>query len=285
MENKNEQNKKIKEQNNNKDTLKEVSSSEEPGNDALANVIGPVTEIEDTTNTANKKNLLIKQIGLSVLALLFVGGALFSIMRPQKVLSLLEPFGIETSEPVAVVNGDKIYRDALNARVLQQKSTYEAQGADLSDPETLGQVESQILNVMVSEELVLNSAKKEGITADSSKIDEEFNKTKESFPSEEEFNEQLSSFGLTESMLRENISNQIIIEKYLKNKVSENAVAVSEEEVQDFYNQYSGAQEDVESLDVLYSDIEQYLKQEKTNQEIARIVEDLRESAEIEILL
>lgn len=242
-----------------------------------------VTEVQENSGLLN--SLRAKQIGLTVLALLFVGGALFSVLRPGTALELLEKVGIETSESVAVVNGEKIYADELKARILQQEPVYESQGMDLSDPETAAEAESQTLEVMVREKVVLQEAEKQGITVSEEEIDEQYKQTREQFDSEGEFQAQLSAYSFTKESLRENLSEQLLIEKYLKNNVNEDGINVSEEEVVNFYDEYKDSIEDVDSLDALRGDIEQHLRQQKTDQEISRIVQELRDNAEVEILL
>lgn len=236
---------------------------------------------ESVGKTGKKDNKTLLIAGAVVVALALIAGTLYMTGN----LPLIGGITGSNKAAVATVNGEKITRAELNKRIEQNKSSYEAQGADLSDPAVYSEVERQALDFMVNEELILQDAASRNIAATSEEVEEQFQNTIGNFPDETSFENALKENGLTRETLNENIETQLIIQKYFDEIIPEESVAVSEEEVSEFYTEYKTQNPEAPALEELAPQIENLLKEQKTQAEVEKLLASLRDNAEVEILL
>lgn len=190
---------------------------------------------------------------------------------------------LSSREVVASVNGENITKEMLEKRINQSRALYESQGADLDDAETYGMVEEQVLQSMVQEELILQDAKDQNVTATQEEIDAEMQQVRAQFGDDAEFEETLATYNMSEADLLENIEVQVIIQNYLDGVVDEGSLSVTDEEVNEFYATYSEGQDSAAPLSEIREQIENELIQQKRQAEIERILQDLEEAGEVEL--
>lgn len=135
---------------------------------------------------------------------------------------------------VAMVNGEKIYEEDIDGRLAQLQDAITASGTDLSDEAARAQVESQILEDLIGEELLLADAEAKGITVNEAQIDEEYNLA-ESVLGAEAFEARLEELGLTRESVRDDVRRQLIIRAYV-DEVIVPEIQPSEEELQAMYD-------------------------------------------------
>ncbi|MDG5787645.1 SurA N-terminal domain-containing protein [Evansella sp. AB-P1] len=184
-------------------------------------------------------------------------------------------------EVVATINGENIYRSDLHEEALRDY------GIDLSDDqnaELAPQLEPMVLSDMIDRHLLVQEAERQNITIDSEEVDVYFEQMKEQassqLPEGMTFEEALEMDNLTEEMLREDIRSSLKIERLLEfNHLEDDAfIAVSEEEVQDYYDQWAAEDEDLDDYEVLQAPIENYLRQ-------VNFLESLHDNADIETFI
>jgi peptidyl-prolyl cis-trans isomerase SurA len=131
----------------------------------------------------------------------------------------------------ATVNGkdvtraevDKYYRTQLNPSA-PQPSQDEALSLKLN-----------ILDELINNQILLQQAKKLGLEAADGEVEDKFTEFKSPF-TEDEFQRQLKARGYTVDDLRSDIRQQLSIQKVINREVVAK-IAVTDQDVQDFYNQ------------------------------------------------
>jgi foldase protein PrsA len=131
-------------------------------------------------------------------------------------------------EPLVVVNGEPITREALAHRLI-----------DLS---TVGQSQ---LEEIVNETLLFQAAQKQGLNASDSEIDARIADVKKKLGTEELFTRYLAGQGVTAAGLRDKMRVKILVEKMLSGKAK-----VTDQEVKQAYEQNKASFERPESLNL-----------------------------------
>ncbi len=140
---------------------------------------------------------------------------------------------------VAIVNEDVITQsevsEFLSLIYAQMSSIYK--GGELR--EKLGEAKDRILNQMIENKLILQEAKKQNIEIEESEVDERLEEIKDSFSSEEEFEEKLEVQGLTISDLRDRFREQTMVSKLIEREIKLKVV-VDPTEVSKYYQEHIG---------------------------------------------
>lgn len=233
-----------------------------------------------TTQHANKRNLTIG-IGVTVLALILGYAFLFTDVLPTK-----NPF---ESNAAARVNGVTIATEEYEHSLENVTQTLQLQGIDTTDETIQEQMKSEALNRVINTQLLLQAATAGGYTADEAAINEQFSLLEEQFGGADGLAEQLTTLEIDETMLREDIAEQIIVTQYLEGETTIEEITVTDEEVQEFYNSLvAQAGDNTESLPALEDvrpQIETELISQKQQQMLADILANLRAQADVEILI
>lgn len=146
--------------------------------------------------------------------------------------------GADQSNVVATVNGVDITWEQLNARVDRMEASTGHQGANLTEEQQKRLregLEKEALNQLITEQLIMQEAKKRGITVDEEKAQEHLDQIKSQFPSEEEFQKGLEQYKLTEQDLIDYFKYQLIEDALFKAVTKD--VTVTEQELKDYFEQ------------------------------------------------
>jgi foldase protein PrsA len=139
--------------------------------------------------------------------------AVSAILAIVLIIVLIKPpFGGGT-EAVASVNGVKISKDKLYDSLVKQGGT-------------------STLDNMITQELIDQAAEDANVTVTEADIDKEIENLKKSFGSEDEFQQTLAQYGMTEDSLREDASTQVTIRKILEPQVK-----VTDDEIKTYFDQ------------------------------------------------
>lgn len=208
-----------------------------------------------------KKNLNLNYSVIAVLGILvIVGIALFLTNN-------------NTEEAVAIVNGEKITASEISE--IQQ--SFEMQGQQVSEEDALEQV--------INQKLVFQEAEKQNYSVST----EEAESVMESQlamqgATLDDYKQELQKQDLSYNEEIENIKQQITIQQYLEAQFEDKDFEVSENESQEFYEMYK------QQLpgNITYEEAEQQiimtLQQQKQQQAINSLVQELKNKAEIEYL-
>lgn len=143
---------------------------------------------------------------------------------------------------VAIVGKDII----LESELKTQLEFYLTQtGKKVENPEELNILRKTLLDQMINDRLLLAKAEKDTLLKINEKeieqtLEDQLSKIKSQFPSEEAFQKELKTEGLTETELkrnyREQIKEQILRDKLISSKLSK--ANISSREVKEFYQSY-----------------------------------------------
>lgn len=185
----------------------------------------------------------------------------------------------------AIVEGEEITETELDARFQQAQARAAQQGQTFQGEEQIKEVKDQILDQLVNETLLRQQAEEEGITASDSEVSSQFDQMTGQFPDEATLNTVLEQQGLTKGDLRELIADNLVIQELVQTVIDEAEIpAPSEEEIQSLYDQLSSQQENVPPLDQVKEQIVQQLTQGEQQQVVQEFIDQLEESADVEIL-
>jgi len=131
----------------------------------------------------------------------------------------------------AVVDGKEIRRDEVEKYFRTQVGP---DNQPLSQEESLSLM-LNILDGLINQEILLTRAQKMGLTASDAEVEDRFTESKAPF-TEDEFQRQLKDRGLTVDDFKKGLRRERSIEKLLNREV-ESKVSITDQDLQDFYNQ------------------------------------------------
>jgi peptidyl-prolyl cis-trans isomerase SurA len=235
---------------------------------------------EETGQKQQQKSSALKKFAGPAIALLIAAGGGYWLVSSDTID--LGNLG-SSVELVAKVNGEGLEKRLYDARFEQTKDNYEAQGLALEDADT-EQLKQQVLDDMVDERLLVQYGKKQGITAEDAAVEQEYQLVVSQFESEEAFQDELALQNATLRDVREAIAQNIIVRQVADQQAAENNIEVSEEEIQQVYDEAAAGGAEVPEFEEARGEIENYVRQQKTGQLMQELVAKLREEASIEIL-
>jgi peptidyl-prolyl cis-trans isomerase SurA len=132
-------------------------------------------------------------------------------------------WGVVNGKDITRAEVDKFYRTQLNP-----------DAPEPSQDEALS-LKLNILDELVNNQILLDRAKKLGLEASDGEVEDKFTEFKSPY-TEEEFQKQLKTRGYTVDDLRGDIRQQLSIQKVINREVVAK-ITVTDQDVQDFYNQ------------------------------------------------
>ena len=193
-----------------------------------------------------------------------------------------------TDKMVATVNSGGVrpslitYSDLLWQLALEPNAPLENPSSELLN---------RTLNLVISQRLVLQEAEKlPAIEPTSKEIDDRRDEFVKQFPSLSDFQQRMTSVGLSSEQLREIVRQRLTIEKYIDFRFRSFTV-VTQKEVEGYYTdvwvprfrrQHPGRL--VPELKDVYKDVETELTESKIESDTDEFIDTARERAEITIL-
>ena len=135
---------------------------------------------------------------------------------------------------VAVVNGTVIKQNALDTEMGRYEKQMVMSGQAV-DPANTAEVKKKVLNEMIDRELLNQESQRLGITVEDAEIDKQIGALKEKFPSEQEFTSALSKMNISETDLKTQYRQGLVIRKMIEQEVS-SKISISPEQTRKFYD-------------------------------------------------
>ena len=221
-----------------------------------------------------KKTILLTVIALSVLALAACGtGA----EDPPE------------TDIVATVNGEPITLAEYQGTLQQQVSMFQQFGMEFEGEEgaeMMAELEAYVMEELINQKLLLSHARSEGFSADEEEVEQQMEEIRAQF-SDEDFDEILEEYNLTEEILRDDIRNQMITQEFMASlDTGFEPTPVTDEELEQAYAMYEESTEDPEPFEDMRPQLEAQVlaqQQEMHNQEyMTALLEELRQDADIQ---
>ena len=135
---------------------------------------------------------------------------------------------------VATVNGESITEEAFNAQIENLKKSYLMQRGTALPPDQEEILKKQVLQAMISKYVLLQKYREMGLSVDPDRVEQEFQKVKDQYPSEADFNNALTEQGYDTARLRKEITQSLQVYKIQQEVVAD--VAVTDDEMKRGYN-------------------------------------------------
>ncbi|WP_042220472.1 SurA N-terminal domain-containing protein [Oceanobacillus manasiensis] len=199
--------------------------------------------------------------------------------QAQQSAEITEEEKVDPDSAVVSVNGTEVMGDSYNSVYSMLKTQMAGMGQDVSDTEV---VKEQTVNVLIEQQLIRQEAEDIGLEVTEEEVQSEFDTLKDE--NGEQLTTVLEQFQLSEEDFKRQLADDLITNKYVDSELD---VEVTDEEVEEYYNQLkeqSGDQE-LGKLEDLEPTIKDQIKQQKTSTELQSKVAELKEDAEVETLI
>lgn len=146
---------------------------------------------------------------------------------------------VDTSKMPAVVarcNGVEIKKDELVRQAEQMRMRLMQASRGQQTPPLDAGFYKQILDGLVAQTLLLQDARKQGVTVTDQDIKPQLDAIRKQFPDAATFQKALAGQGMTEKALEDNLRQEALIQKYITTKVF-STVTVTDQEARAFYEQ------------------------------------------------
>ncbi|WP_163536122.1 SurA N-terminal domain-containing protein [Gracilibacillus sp. YIM 98692] len=192
---------------------------------------------------------------------------------------------VEEDQAVVSVNGEEISGEQYNRIYPQMKKMMQQYGQDVGDTDA---VKEQTISELVTQQLIVQDAESKGLEVTEEEINAEVESVKEEFG--DQYTTVLESSGFTEESFKKQLQTDLLRDKYMQSELD---VEVTDEEIEEYYNQVKkqqGQQEgeqaqELPELEEIRDTIEEQLAKQKQQQQLGPKIEELRENAEIEHLI
>ncbi len=147
------------------------------------------------------------------------------------------PSFAEKNGAAARVNGVEISREAFNKAVSAAKDQFAAIGVDKKKKSDTVDIEQEVIDRLITIELMYQDAKKRGIQVDEAKVDQDLINFSTSFQTEEEFNDFLKKNSIDMTIVKKQFSKKVVLQQYHRELLQElkKKIEVSPEESEAFY--------------------------------------------------
>jgi len=165
---------------------------------------------------------------------------LWAMLTAASFASMALP-GFATGKPaaenkVAVVNGSVITHEELDREMNLVRQRFANMGRPVGEAQLLT-IRGQVLETLISRELLYQEGQKKGIKIKKEKLEEEYEGLKNRFPSEEEFKSRLSTMKISEAEVKTQIERGLLIQELIDTQIVEKVV-IPEKEVKGYYDSH-----------------------------------------------
>lgn len=152
------------------------------------------------------------------------------------ILSLVGAEALSAADvPLAAkVNGVPITQERFKRTVKNYLQQRGVTAGTLKDPKQMKDLKEEALEILITQELLWQDAKKKGVTASEERIDEALAQAAKRYPSREVYLEQLKQSGFTEESYKVELKHRLSTNQLIQKEIAKD-VSVSDEEVHEFY--------------------------------------------------
>jgi parvulin-like peptidyl-prolyl isomerase len=138
--------------------------------------------------------------------------------------------------PALTINDIEISRAKVSAQVDHMINQRGLNSGGITQPAVYEQLQQEVVERLITQELLWQEAQRRGVIASDADVDEQLDNMKGGFESEQAFLFQIKAGGFTEKAYREDIRQQRSVQQMIAGDLSQ-AVAVSDKEIQEFYDE------------------------------------------------
>jgi len=138
-----------------------------------------------------------------------------------------------SDEKVAVVNGTVISREDFDREMGRVRQQLSRSGRPMTRAQ-LSSVENSVLENLITNELLYQESERKGIKVGKQAVDEQLNRIKKRFPSEDAFKSTIGKMNLSEADIITQIEKGLSIQQFVKQEFSQK-VNVSDKDTKAYY--------------------------------------------------
>jgi len=146
------------------------------------------------------------------------------------------PLMAQAYGPALTINDVEISRAKVSAQVDHMINQRGLNSGGITQPAVYEQLQQDVVERLITQELLWQEAQRRGVIASDADVDEQLDDMKSGFESEQAFLFQIKAGGFTEKAYREDIRQQRSVQQMIAGELAKE-VAVSDEEIQEFYNE------------------------------------------------
>lgn len=183
---------------------------------------------------------------------------------------------------VAIVNGTAITQSQLQSEETQIGAQMGATGTSTA------LFQDAALNALIGTTLLKQAAAKAGYTASSTAVATQLAAVKSQFKTVQDYQNALKAQNLTETQLRVQIADNLVIGQFLQHQLNLSAATATEAEIQAAYTSEVAQQPtstNTPKLAAVHDQIAQMIVQQKQQQAVAQYINQLRAGAQVKILI
>ncbi len=242
---------------------------------------------ESVSTVKNSAPIHSTVVAVIVVALVAAAGAYYFMSKaPDGADEMTESVArTEYPDAVAKVNGEELSREDFLLSISQAEQAAQQQGADLNDPAVKAEIESQAMVVLINSTLLAQAATESGVTVSEADIEARISELEVQYGGAEAFSTALESASLTRDELRENVTEQLLIDAYLESDVTFSGIIVTDTEVQEAYDGLATQGPGLPPLEEISEPLRQQLLAQKQQEAIGVLIDGLRVNADIETLI
>ena len=187
-----------------------------------------------------------------------------------------------TGGSVATVNGKKISQNEFNESVTLIEQNATLQGIDLTQESARKEIETQALEALINNALLITAAEKAGFEVTGEDIQVKYDELAEQLGGADILATKMVEVGLTEEKLRSNIADRILSDLYIESVTTIEELTVSTEEVNEFIKTINVGEAELPPLEEIRPQIESQILGQKRQQIVTDLLAKLRSEATIE---
>ena len=235
-----------------------------------------------------------KLIGAAILLLVFGLAGNWYIKQGTKkepiqsasiIDSLLEETTLNEDGPVATVNGEEVSRLAYTNKLKEINAILTRQKINTANTKIAAEIRQQAIAELVNFRLLYQTATAAGHTASTEQVNETYREIVADMGDEETLALALGDNGLTIDDLKQQLYEQLTVDAYITATVDLASVTIDPAEVRAYYDTISTNNPDLPTYEDIRDRLTVELLQQKQQQLVTDLIQDLRADAEIEVLI
>lgn len=181
-----------------------------------------------------------------------------------------------TSQVAFKLNGEKVTQMETQRTMAILSENYNRYLGFTVNPEVMNVIG---FNEVINKELTLQMAKELKLKISNSEIDDQMDKIKANFPSNDQFKKAIMAQGYTTKTLENEIRESLLVQKVMSEINS--SVKITPKEIEDYYNEYKYSMFDGKTLEDVKGQIEATLKSQKGAEKYALDLAKAKENMKI----
>jgi parvulin-like peptidyl-prolyl isomerase len=133
-----------------------------------------------------------------------------------------------------IVDKDAVLVSEINEALMPLIQEYRTRYAGEELKKKIEELRKTVIEQAIESKLILQLARRQGITADDKTVDSRLEIVKRRFPSEDAFFEALASRGVTYREYRDQVAEQVLVQETVK-RVLGGSIKVSDNEIEEYY--------------------------------------------------